>query len=102
MSQLIAYGGVPPAAAPVSTVAEAVLLDGPVPGSGTAFDWAQAQGLRTPFLLAGGLDADNVAEAIRIAHPCGVDACSRLESSPGIKDPRKVARFVQAARAANP
>jgi phosphoribosylanthranilate isomerase len=50
-------------------------------------------------IVAGGLDASNVAEAIRIAS-LGVDASSRLESAPGIKDPEKVRQFVKAALAA--
>jgi phosphoribosylanthranilate isomerase len=48
-------------------------------------------------IVAGGLDAANVAEAIRVARPWGVDASSRLESQPGRKDPVRVAQFVQAA-----
>jgi phosphoribosylanthranilate isomerase len=48
-------------------------------------------------LVAGGLDASNVASAIRIAHPWGVDACSRIESRPGKKDPQRVVAFVQSA-----
>jgi phosphoribosylanthranilate isomerase len=85
---------------PARSNAEAILLDGPAPGSGAAFDWTLAGGIPVPFLIAGGLDADNVMEAIRIANPWGVDACSLLESSPGVKDPGKVARFIRAARAA--
>jgi phosphoribosylanthranilate isomerase len=48
-------------------------------------------------VLAGGLDASNVREAIMQTHPWGVDACSRLESAPGKKDHRKLAAFLQAA-----
>jgi phosphoribosylanthranilate isomerase len=75
--------------------AEALLLDGPA--NGIAFDWTLARGAAPKLILAGGLDASNVAEAIRIAKPWGVDASSRLESSPGIKDHEKVRRFVAAA-----
>jgi len=77
---------------------EAVLLDGPA--NGITFDWNQARGLSEKVIVAGGLDASNVAEAIRIAKPWGVDASSRLESAPGIKDPEKVRQFVKAALAA--
>ena len=52
------------------------------------------------IIIAGGLDASNVAEAIRIAQPWGVDASSRLESAPGIKDHEKVRAFIKAAQEA--
>lgn len=74
---------------------EAILLDGPA--NGVTFDWSQARGFSPKLILAGGLNASNVAEAIRIAQPWGVDASSGLESAPGIKDPEKVRRFVKAA-----
>jgi phosphoribosylanthranilate isomerase len=76
---------------------EAFLLDGPAPGTGEAFDWTRALHLKHRIVLAGGLDADNVADAIRRVRPWGVDACSRLESEPGRKDHTKVARFIEAA-----
>lgn len=67
---------------PVETLAcptgvEAVLLDGPA--SGTTFDWARTPRGIEKLILAGGLDADNVRQAIGQVHPWGVDACSRLE-----------------------
>jgi phosphoribosylanthranilate isomerase len=74
---------------------EAILLDGPA--NGVAFDWNQARGFSQKLILAGGLNASNVAEAIRIAKPWGVDASSGLESAPGIKDPEKVRQFVKVA-----
>lgn len=79
---------------------EAYLLDTPSPdfgGSGQTFDWTLAQSHRGRIILAGGLDSKNVAEAIRIAQPWGVDACSRLESSPGKKNSSEVAAFITAA-----
>lgn len=82
---------------------EAVLLDGV--SNGLSFDWTRARelgkSLRQKIIVAGGLDASNVAEAIRIAHPWGVDASSRLEVSPGMKDHEKVRQFIQAAREAS-
>jgi phosphoribosylanthranilate isomerase len=77
---------------------EAVLVDGPA--NGITFDWSQARGLSEKLIVAGGLSALNVAEAIRIAQPWGVDASSGLESAPGIKDHDKVRQFVKAAREA--
>lgn len=82
---------------------EAYLLDSPTPqygGSGQTFDWARARRANVPIVLAGGLNALNVAHAIETAEPWGVDACSSLESSPGRKDPEKVEAFVAAARKA--
>ena len=78
--------------------AEAVLLDGPA--SGLTFDWSLAATRAHRIIIAGGLDATNVARAIELAHPWGVDACSRIESAPGIKDHAKMNAFLQAAKAA--
>jgi phosphoribosylanthranilate isomerase len=84
--------------------AEALLLDGPAEllygGAGVAFDWRRAAGGRRRIVLAGGLDAGNVAQAIQQARPWGVDACSRIEIAPGKKDHEKMRQFIQAARAA--
>ena len=76
--------------------AEAVLLDGA--GNGSSFDWRIARGASEKVIIAGGLDASNVAEAIRTAQPWGVDASSRLEIAPGIKDHEKMRRFIRAAQ----
>jgi phosphoribosylanthranilate isomerase len=84
-----------PASRPANQNVEAVLLDGPA--NGITFDWKEARGFSGKLILAGGLNASNVAEAIRVAQPWGVDASSGLESAPGIKDPEKVRRFVKAA-----
>lgn len=78
--------------------AEAVLLDGPA--SGRVFDWARVPQGIAKLVLAGGLDAGNVRQAIEQVHPWGVDACSQLESSPGRKDHMKMAAFLKTALAA--
>jgi phosphoribosylanthranilate isomerase len=52
------------------------------------------------MILAGGLSEENVAQAIATVRPFGVDVSSAVESSPGVKDPELVRRFVAAARAA--
>ena len=71
-------------------------------GTGAVSDWSRAAELarRTRLILAGGLHAGNVAEAIRAVRPFGVDTSSGVESSPGVKCANKIAEFVQAARAA--
>jgi phosphoribosylanthranilate isomerase len=88
----------------VDCPAEALMLDGPAGelygGSGKTFDWSRAAAIRKRIILAGGLDASNVAHAIALAHPWGVDACSRIESAPGRKDHRKMSDFLEAAKAA--
>jgi phosphoribosylanthranilate isomerase len=78
---------------------EAILLDGPA--NGITFDWKQARDVSEKLILAGGLNASNVAEAIRVAKPWGVDASSGLESAPGIKDHDRVRQFVKAAQEAS-
>lgn len=87
--------------------ADAILLDGyrndVYGGSGKLADWQIAKDLSarsTCVYLAGGLSSENVDEAIRQVHPYAVDACSGLESSPGKKDPKKVAAFIKAAKEA--
>lgn len=88
-------------------VADAVLLDGWHPGAhggtGEAFDWEAVLAFRKmltlPLILAGGLNAGNVAQAIRILQPDGVDVSSGVEASPGVKDPEKMARFMAATGA---
>lgn len=85
-----------------SPQAEAFLVDTPAGeargGTGRTFDWALAAGLEVRVILAGGLGPDNVAAALTAAKPWGVDACSRLESSPGVKDRRLMRAFVRAVR----
>jgi phosphoribosylanthranilate isomerase len=78
------------------------ILDTAVPGrhggTGRRFEWSRTAGLSRPFVLAGGLRAGNVAEAIGIARPWGVDVSSGIESEPGVKDHEMMRRFVEAAR----
>lgn len=69
-------------------------------GTGRVFPWQAARPLagRRDVMLAGGLDGGNVAVAIEALRPFGVDASSRLESAPGVKDPERVRRYVAAVR----
>lgn len=73
-------------------------------GTGKTFDWQTAAELvpraPRPVILAGGLKPENVAQAIKTVRPHGVDLSSGVESAPGIKDPDKVRRFIQAVRQA--
>ncbi|MHB1088732.1 MAG: phosphoribosylanthranilate isomerase [Acidimicrobiales bacterium] len=81
---------------------DAVLIDGPTPGSGTPHSW-QRLGIRTfgvPVIAAGGLTPDNVAEVISQLKPWGVDVATGVEASPGVKDLTRVRDFVHAAQQA--
>jgi phosphoribosylanthranilate isomerase len=100
LAALDAYGG----------AADHLLLDAKPPrgqgalpgGNGLSFDWRLLVGLDPglPFMLSGGLNPDNVAEAIRLTGTRAVDVSSGVEVRPGIKDPGKIEAFVKAARAA--
>ncbi len=85
---------------------DAVLLDGQhagqYGGTGMKAPWEALVGLETdvPVILAGGLNADNVAEAVRLVKPYAVDVASGVEGSPGHKDPKKLRRFIERAREA--
>jgi phosphoribosylanthranilate isomerase len=80
-----------------------LLFEGPVSGTGETTDWSAAASVaaRTQLILAGGLNPENVAEAISIARPFGVDVSSGVEARPGVKDPNKIYDFVRNARAAD-
>ena len=98
----------PPECTPLLSVADAVVLDAKVRdklgGTGTVFDWeAVARTLdrrrvRSRIVLAGGLNADNVAHAVRIVAPDIVDVSSGVESAPGIKDHSRMRAFSDAVR----
>ena len=91
-------------------VADRLIFDASAPrdatrpgGLGKPFDWRLLEGLNpgVPFMLSGGLDAGNVAEALRITRAPGVDVSSGVERAPGEKDPDKIRDFVRAAREAD-
>ena len=91
-----------------AAVADRILFDARAPkgatrpgGLGAVFDWnvlAKLE-LNLPYLVSGGLTADNVAEAVRVTRAGGVDVSSGVESAPGIKDPEMIRHFIRAARA---
>lgn len=84
--------------------ADAVLVDNVSPGSGELFDWSLADGVPTgtKLVMAGGLTAENVVDAIIRVRPWGVDVATGVEASPGRKDPRKLRAFVAAAKGTKP
>lgn len=83
------------------TLPPRLLFEGRVSGSGTTADWSAAGRLarETELILAGGLDTENVGEAITIVQPFGVDVSSGVESTRGRKDPRRIREFVARVRA---
>lgn len=105
----IAEAGDLDAIAAYRDVADRLLLDAKPPkdaaypgGHGQPFDWTLLAKLDPSlrFMLSGGLNPANVAEAIRIARPASVDVSSGVESAPGVKDPARIAEFIAAARKA--
>jgi len=90
-------------------IADRLLFDARAPrdatrpgGLGTPFDWTLLKGVDPgiPFMLSGGLNADNVIEALRVTRAPGVDVSSGVERVPGEKDADKIRAFIRAARAA--
>ncbi len=89
-------------------VADQILIDAKPPkgadlpgGNGLAFDWRLLQGRKywtRPWMLAGGLTPDNVAEAVRLTGARQVDVSSGVESAPGVKDLDRIGDFVRAAQ----
>ncbi len=97
------------AAAAYAAVADRLIFDARAPrdatrpgGLGKSFDWRLLENLDPglPFMLSGGLDAGNVAAALRITRAPGVDVSSGVERAPGEKDPDKIRAFIRAAREA--
>ena len=97
------------AASTYDGVADFLLIDAKPPrdavlpgGNGLAFDWRLARRFspKTPWLLSGGLDSGNIAEAIASGGAFGVDVSSGVENAPGLKDEMKIRAFVAAARGA--
>lgn len=88
-SPFILYDAMPP---------EGAVLPG---GNGLAFDWTILRDAAQPFMLAGGLNPDNIAEAIRVTQAAMVDVSSGVESSPGVKDVKLIAKFIEAAKASS-
>lgn len=89
-------------------VVDRILFDARAPkgatrpgGLGSVFDWHLLENLdlKLPFMVSGGLNADNVAEAVRVTRTGGVDVSSSVERSPGVKDPDMIRDFIRAARA---
>lgn len=111
--RVLRFSSETPAAAPTlldDPNADAVLVDScaksGLGGTGVTYDWELAaerifrSGAERKFIAAGGLTAANVADAIAILRPWGVDVASGVESTPGRKDPAKVRAFIAGARAA--
>ncbi|WP_061023483.1 phosphoribosylanthranilate isomerase [Bradyrhizobium sp. CCH5-F6] len=91
-----------------AAVADRILFDARPPkeatrpgGLGAPFDWQLLQNLELdlPYMVSGGLSAQNLAEAVRITRAGGVDVSSGVESAPGVKDPEMIKAFIRAARA---
>lgn len=84
---------------------EAILIDGPAPGEGVPFRWedlsAHLASVSKPVFLAGGLNAENVGEAIAEVRPYAVDVSSGVERERGVKDHELIRRFCEAVRRAD-
>jgi phosphoribosylanthranilate isomerase len=92
-----------------AAVADRILFDARAPkgatrpgGLGAVFDWHVLEhlDLKLPFMVSGGLNAENVAEAVRVTRAGGVDVSSGVEGAPGVKDPDMIRAFIRAARIA--
>src|SRR6478672_10720052 len=90
-----------------AAVADRILFDAVAPkeatrpgGLGAVFDWHVLEDidLKLPFMVSGGLNAENIAEALRVTRAGGVDVSSGVERTPGVKDPEMIRNFIRAAR----
>jgi len=93
-----------------AAVADRILFDARAPkdatrpgGLGVPFDWHLLENLKlaVPFMVSGGINADNVAEALRVTGAPGVDVSSGVESAPGVKDVALIRAFIAAVRGAD-
>lgn len=84
-------------AAAQKSPADFILLDAPIPGGGTVFDWSLIKELDRPFFLAGGLNPENVKQTVLELRPYAVDVSSGIETD-GIKDKEKMRRFICALK----
>lgn len=93
--------GDPAIAQAADYAADVILLDAPEPGSGKVFDWRLVDGVPdgTRVMVAGGLTAANVGEAIAVTRAWGVDVVTGVEQSPGVKHPARLRQFIAAVRA---
>jgi phosphoribosylanthranilate isomerase len=91
-----------------AAAADRILFDARAPrgatrpgGLGAVFDWHVLENLdlKVPFMVSGGLNAENIAEALRVTRAGGVDVSSGVERAPGVKDPEMIRSFIRAARA---
>jgi phosphoribosylanthranilate isomerase len=91
-----------------AAAADRILFDAGAPrgatrpgGLGAVFDWHVLENLdlKVPFMVSGGLNAENIAEALRVTRAGGVDVSSGVERAPGVKDPEMIRSFIRAARA---
>lgn len=80
-----------------NSAADFLLLDNKSGGTGTSFDWKLIGNISKPFFLAGGLDADNAVQAIKITKPFAVDVSSGVEAE-GFKDLKKISEFIRRVR----
>ena len=91
-----------------AAVADRVLFDARAPkeatrpgGLGAVFDWhiLESLDIKLPFMVSGGLNAENIAQAVRVTRAGGVDVSSGVERAPGVKDPEMIRAFIRAAHA---